>query len=94
MWTDVLSIKHGDSGIIFLEGNFFCFLGFHTSDWRMIAWKPVEPFRGRALFSCWTRRGDATEAASALFVASLEKERKGLCKHHGACHDTAENQCK
>lgn len=36
---------------------------------------------------------DATETASALFfLVLLEKERKGLCKHHEPCHDTAENE--
>lgn len=50
--------------------------------------------QGPRLVQRWNTQGDATEAASALFVASLEKERKGLCKHHGARHDTAENQCK
>lgn len=26
-----------------------------------------------------------------FFLMLLEKERKGLCKQHEACHDTAEN---
>lgn len=78
-------------GLFVLEDNFL-FSGFpHVRLWGILQWKLVEPFMGLILSSCWTLWGDATETASALFVVLLEKEKKGLCKHHEACHDTAEN---
>lgn len=81
------SIQKSDSVIIcFWKITFIFWVSTHKNLKNHKA-KVSEALHWPHFVSWCTLCRDATETASALFfLVLLEKERKGLCKHHEPCH--------
>lgn len=84
------SIQNSDSVIICFQKITFIFWVSHKNLKNHNA-KLVRPSLASLCLMVNTLQRCYRDCFSPFFLVLLEKERKGLCKHHEPCHDTAEN---